>query len=128
MAIIKHNTEYTLVDSLPFNSPGSGQSVVDRRSCTFHTEGGNSYSASNGTRVHTFRLNGKGWLDPSTVRLMFDVMNTDPDDTKTLKPIGYCHGFFRRLRISVRGQIIEEAQDFNRVSHMFNLVETLKHV
>ena len=93
MESIKTNTEYLLVDSLSFNLPGSGQYVVDRRSCTFHTEGSNSYSASNGTRVLEFRMNGEGWLDPSTVRLMFDVMNTDPDDTKTLRPIGFCHGF-----------------------------------
>jgi hypothetical protein len=68
-------------------------------------------------------LNGEGWLDPSTVRLMFDVVNTDGDATKTLKPIGYCHAFFRSLRLSVRGQIIEHITDFNRVSHMFNLFE-----
>ena len=98
--------------------------MVDRRSCTFHTEGSNSYSASNGTRVLNFRLSGEGWLDPSTVRLMFDVKHTDSDDTKTVKPIGYCHGFFRRLRISVRGQINEDIQDLNRVSHMFNMFES----
>ena len=80
--------------------------MVDRRHCTFHTEGSNSYSASNGTHVLNFILNGEGWLDPSTVRLMFDVVNTDGDIAKTLKPIGYCHGFFRRLRLSVRGRII----------------------
>ena len=67
--------------------------MVDRRSVTFHTEGSNSYSALNGTRVLTFMLNGEGWLDPSTFRLMFDVMHTEGDVTqKTLKPIGYCHG------------------------------------
>ena len=38
-----------------------------------------------------------------------------------LKPIGYCHVCFRRLRLSVRGQIIEDIHDFNRVSHMFNM-------
>ena len=54
---------------------------------------------------------------------MFDVVNTDGDISKTLKPLGYCHGFFRRLRLSVRGQIIEDVQDFSRVSHMFNLFE-----
>ena len=90
MESVKHNTEDLFVDSISFKLPGSGQYVVDRN-CTFHTEGSNSYSASNGTRVLNFRLNGEGWLDPSTVRLMFDVMSTDSDDTKTLKPIGYCH-------------------------------------
>ena len=32
--------------------------------------------------------------------------------------------FFRRLRLSVRGQIIEDIQDIYRVSHMFNLFES----
>jgi hypothetical protein len=123
MESIKNNSEDLLVDSLSFKLPGSGQYVVDRRSCTFHTEGSNSYSSLSGTRVLKFRLNGEGWLDPSTVRIMFDVVNTNGDSTKTLKPIGYCHGFFRRLRISIRGQIIEDISDFNRVSHMFNLFE-----
>ena len=89
----------------------------------WQADGSNSYSALNGTRVLKFRLNGEGWLDPSTVRLMFDLVNTDSDITKTLRPIRYCHGCFRRLRISVRGQIIEDIQDFNRVSHMFNIFE-----
>jgi hypothetical protein len=123
MESISNNAEHLLVDSLSFKLPGSGQYVTDRRSVTFHTEGSNSYSALNGTRVLKFRLNGEGWLDPSTVRLMFDVVNTDGDITKTLRPIGYCHGFFRRLRISVRGQIIEDIQDYTRVSHMFNIFQ-----
>jgi hypothetical protein len=94
MESISNNAEDLLVDSLSFKLPGSGQYVTDRRSVTFHTEGSNSYSASNGTRVLKFRLNGEGWLDPSTVRIMFDVVNIDGDITKTLRPIGYCHVFF----------------------------------
>ena len=93
MESITNHAEYLLVDSLSFSLPGSGQYVVDRRSVTFHTDGSNSYSSLNETRVLKFRLNGEGWLDPSTVRLMFDVMNTEGDVTKTLRPIGYCHGF-----------------------------------
>ena len=93
MESIKTNAEDLLVDSLDFKLPGSGQYVVDRGNCTFQTEGGNSYSASSGTRVLKSRLNGEGWLDPLTVRVMFDVVNTNGDITKTLKPLGYCHGF-----------------------------------
>ena len=124
VAIIKHNTGYLLVDSLSFKLSGSGQYVADRRSSTFQTDGGNSYSSFSGTRVLKFRLNGEGWLDPSTVRVMFDVVSTDPDITNTLKSFGYCHGFFKRLRLSVRGQIIEELSEFNRMSHMLNLFES----
>jgi hypothetical protein len=39
---------------------------------------------------------------------MFDVVNDDNDGTKKLRPIGKAHAFFRRLRVSVRGQIIED--------------------
>ena len=123
MESITNNAEDLLVDSLSFKLPGSGQYVVDRRSCTFHTEGSNVYSSRNGTRVIKFRLNGEGWLDPFTVRMMFDIVSDEPLDEKTLKPIGHCHGFFRRLRVSVRGQIIEDIQDYNRVHHMFNLLQ-----
>ena len=123
MESIKHNTEHLLVDSLSFKLPGSGQYVVDRRNCTVQPEGGNSYSASSGTRVLKFQLNGEGWLDPSTVRIMFDVVNTDGGITKPLKPLGYWHGFFKRLRLSLRGQIIGDIQDFSRVSHMFKIFE-----
>ena len=124
MESISTHAEYLLVDSLSFKLPGSGQYVTDRRSVTFQTDGGNVYSSQSGSRILKFRLNGEGWLDPSTVRVMFDFLNTSRDDTKTLKPTGYCHGFFRRLRISVRGQSIEDSSEFNRVSYMFKLFES----
>ena len=124
MESITNNAEDLLVDSLSFKLPGSGQYVTDRRSVSFHPDGSNIYNARNGTRVIKFRLNGEGWLDPSTVRVMFDVVNTDGDDNKLLRPLGHCHGFFRRLRISVRGQIIEDIDQFNRVSHMFHLFQS----
>jgi hypothetical protein len=54
--------------------------------------------------------------------MMFDVVN-DSNVDRTLKPIGHCHGCFRILRISVRGQILEDIQDYNRVHRMFNLLQ-----
>ncbi len=113
-----------LIDSLSFELPRSGQYVTDRRSCTFRTEGSNSYSASAGTEVIRCRLAGDGqWMDPSTFRIMFDVVNNDPTpDAKRLRPIRQAHAFFRRLRISVRGQIIEDIDNYNRVSEMFHIL------
>ena len=70
-----------------------------------------------------FRLNGEGWLDPSTVRMMLDGVNDDPGYDKSLRPIVHCHGFFRRPRISVCGHIIEDIQDYARRHHMFNLLQ-----
>ena len=122
MESILTNAEYLLVDSSSFKLPGGVQYLVDPRSVTFHTEGSNRYSASSGTRVVKFRLNGEGWLDPSTVRMIFNDVNDDNAE-RILKPIGHCHGFVRRLRISVRGQIIADIQDYIRVHHMFNILQ-----
>ena len=84
------SAEEVLIDSLSFKSPSSGQYVIDRRSCTFHTKGSNSYSASAGTKVIRFRLAGDGqWLDRSTFRIMFDVVkNGAAPGIKKLRPIG----------------------------------------
>jgi hypothetical protein len=54
---------------------------------------------------------------------MFAVVNTDGDATNTLRPTGYCHWFVRRLCISIRGQILEDIQDYSRVHHMFSVFE-----
>jgi hypothetical protein len=77
MGSITNNAEDVLVDALSFKLPGSGQHVVDRRSVSLHTECSNRYSASSGTRVIKLRLNGDRWLDPSTVRILFDIVNDD---------------------------------------------------
>ena len=125
MENLTQSADEVLVDSLSFKLPSSGQYVTDRRSCTFHTEGSNSYSARQGTKVIRFRLAGDGqWLDPSTFRIMFDVVNDDSDPAKRLRPLARAHAFFRRLRISIRGQIIEDIDNFNRVSELFNILQT----
>ena len=126
MENLTNSAEEVLIDSLSFKLPSSGQYVQDRRSVTFHTEGSNTYSATAGTKVIRFRLAGDGsWLDPSTFRIMFDVVNADGSPgTKRLRPIGKAHAFFRRLRISVRGQIIEDIDNYNRVSEMFHILQT----
>ena len=125
MENLTNSAEEVLIDSLSFKLPSSGQYVQDRRSVTFHTEGSNSYSASAGTKVIRFRLAGDGsWLDPSTFRIMFDVVNAETNTAKMLRPIGKAHAFFRRLRISVRGQIIEDIDNYNRVSEMFHILQT----
>ncbi len=111
--------------------PNSGQYVTDRRSCTFHAEGGSSYSASARTKIILFRLAGAcQWLGHSTFRIMFDSVNNDPNPaTKKLRPIRKAHAFFRRLRISAREQIREDIGNYNRVlifSYITNTILTCK--
>lgn len=125
MENLTNSATEVLIDSLSFKLPASGNYVTDRRSVTYQTEGSNSYSSAQGTKVIRFRLAGDGWLDPSTFRMMFDVVNTDnAPATKKLRPIGKPHAFFRRFRISIRGQIIEDIDNYNRVSELFHLLQT----
>ena len=125
MESITSRAEEVLVESLSFTLPGSGQYVQERRSVTFHTEGSNSYSAQAGTRVIRFKLATEGWMDPSTTRFFFDVVNNDPNGgAKKLRPLGAVHAFFRRLRITMRGVVIEDIADYNRVHEMFNILQT----
>ncbi len=127
MENLTNSAEEVLIESLSFKLPSSGQYVVDRRSCTFHTEGSNSYSASVGTNVIRFRLAGDGqWLDPSTFRIMFDVVHNDPNPSvERFRPTGRAHAFFRRLRISVRGQIVKYIDNYIRASELFHILQTL---
>ena len=124
MESITSAAEEILVDSLSLKLPGSGQYVQERRSVTFHTEGSNSYSAQAGTRVIRFKLATEGWMDPSTARFFFDVVTNDPDGgNKKIRPLGAVHAFFRRLRITMRGVVIEDSADYNRVHEMFNILQ-----
>jgi hypothetical protein len=122
MESITQAAEEILIDSLSFKLPGSGQYIQERRSVSFQTEGSNSYSPNSGTRVMRFKLTTEGWLDPSTVRVFFDVVNNDAP--RVLRPIGAVHGFFRRLRIMMRGVVIEDIMDYNRVAEMFDILST----
>ena len=55
---------------------------------------------------------------------MFDVVSNDANPaTKKLRPIGRAHAFFRRLRVSVRGQIIEDTDNYNRVCELFHILQ-----
>ena len=65
-------------------------------------------------------------MDPSTARIFFDVVNNDPDGgAKKVRSLGAAHAFFRRLRITMRGVVIEDIADFNRVHEMFSTLQTI---
>ena len=124
MESITNAAEEVLVDALSFKLPGSGQYIQERRSVTFHPEGSNAYSAQAGTRVIRFKLATEGWLDPGTVRILLDVVNADQTGNRVLRPIGQVHAFFRRLRITMRGVVIEDISDYALVHDLCDILST----
>ena len=112
--------EYYLIDGLSFKSSPGASYVTDRRSVTFHPAGSNIYSPSEGTTIIHINLTGDGWLDPSTVRLAFNVKNGDP--TKILRPLSGGWSFFRRSRCLVGGAIVDDIDYYNRVHEMLHIL------
>ena len=61
-------------------------------------------------------INGDGWLDPSTVKIQFDLVNKD---VKSLRTLSGGWAFFRRLRILCNGALIEDIDAYNLIHEMF---------
>ena len=110
--------EDQLVDPLSFKLNKTASYITKRRSCTFHASGSNIYHPRTGVKLIKILISGHDWLDPGTVRIMFDLKN---DGAQPLYPVGGMHGFFNRLRILAQGQVIEDINDYNRVHEMFQV-------
>ena len=118
------SSEDQLIDGLSFKLGNSASYITKRDSCTFHATGSNVYMGEGaGTKVIRFNLNAEnGWLDPSTVRVMFNVDNTDEAADHFLRPLQGPHSFIRRLRISAGGTLLEDINDYNRLHQQFSML------
>ena len=112
-------TEVYLIEGLSFKLAPGASYVTNRRSVTFNPQGGNYYSP-NGVKVIRLALTGDGWLDPSTIRVMFDLNNLSTEFNHTLKTIGGPWSFFRRMRLMAGGTIIEDIDNYARTHQMFH--------
>ena len=70
----------------------------------------------------TYELTGDGWLDPSTVRLTYTLVNNDGTSTRVLRPISGPWCFFRRARCLVGGAIVDDVDYYNRVHDMLHIL------
>ena len=117
MESIANSSEDQLIDGLSFKLGNSASYITDRKSVTFWPSGSNIYKTSSGTKVIKFQLNSDGWCDPSTVRIMFNLVNNG-DSVERLRPLQGAYSFFRRLRVSANGALLEDF-DYNRTHQMF---------
>jgi hypothetical protein len=119
---IANGIEDKLIDGLSFKMTPGASYVVDRRSVTYHPQGSNIYKVGAGTKLIRILLTGDNWLDPSTLRVMFDVNNDDTSIGKSLRPIGGPWCFFRRMRILAAGQLVEDIDNYNRIHEMMHVL------
>jgi len=117
-----NSVEDYLIEGLSFKlSPGASY-VTDRRSVSFFTAGSNIYQSGSGARVIRINLTGDGWLDPSTVRMVYTLVNNDSTETKILRPLSGAWSFFRRARCLVGGAIIDDVDYYNKVHEMMHIL------
>ena len=113
-----------LVGGLSYKLKAGASYVSDRRSVTFFASGGNQYSPS-GVNVCKLNIVADQWLDPVTFRVMFTVNNTGNTPSETIHPLHWNPAVtFRRARVTAGGQIIEDIDDFNRLSLMFTALKS----
>ena len=107
--------EDSLIQSLDFKIKPGASYITGRRNCSFYSQGGNTY-APNGVRVLRFQLSSDGWLDPSSVRIMYTLVNDREQPQPAplfsneflLRPVSTPATFFRRLRILCGGTVVED--------------------
>jgi len=72
-----NSVEDYLIDGLSFKLNPGASYVADRRSVSYFPSGSNIYQSGSGARVIRVNLTGEGWLDPSTVRLTYTLVNNE---------------------------------------------------
>lgn len=117
-------TEDEMIDSLTFKLDNTANYVTSRNSVSYNAQGSNIYQSGSGSRVVRFVLSGTGqYLDPSTVRLTYTLVNNDDQANHYLFPIGGPWSFFRRGRVySGAGAVLEDIDYMNRIHEMFHLL------
>ena len=115
------SVEDNLIDSLSFKLRPGASYVTDRRSVSYFPQGGNQHT-SNGVKVIRISLNGDQWLDPSTVKLFYNIPNTS--SSAPLAPlVAGPWGLFRRMRVICGGQIVEDIDNYNRLHEMYHMMK-----
>ena len=116
------SVEDYLIEGLSFKLNPGASYVTDRRSVSFFTAGSNIYQSGSGARVIRINLTGEGWLDPSTVRLSYTLVNNEGTTAKFLRPLSGPWSFFRRARCLVGGAIVDDIDYYNRVHEMLHIL------
>ena len=123
MEATAQSIEDHLIGGLRFKLRPGASYITNRRSVSYFPQGGNQYSP-NGVKVIRLMLTGDSWVDPSTIRVMFNLVNTGTNAAQLLYPVSGPWCFFRRLRVLCGGQLLEDIDYYNKVHEMFHLFQS----
>ena len=113
----------TIINQLNCGLPETSQYITDRRFVNYFPSGSNIYSASGGGNKNIrFYISGDSnlYLDLSSIRLFANIKNADVSDkAKFLRPLGGLHAFMERYRATVRGQIVQDIDQYARHCQLY---------
>ena len=116
-----NSVEDYLIDGLSFKLNPGASYVADRRSVSYFPSGSTIYQSGSGARVIRLNLTGEGWLDPSTVRITYTLVNNGTS-AQVFRPLSGAWSFFRRARCLVGGAIVDDIDYYNRVHEMLHIM------
>ena len=94
-----------LLDGLKFTPPDSTSNyVLENRPVNYFPESGITFGALS-SKVIRFRLADQGFLESSSLRLRFTIIN---QNAANLTPIATPLSMFRRARLFASGQLVED--------------------
>ena len=83
-----NTTEDLLIDSFQFKIPPGASYVTNRRTISCVTSGSNIYQSGSGNKTIRISLTGDGWIDPSSIRVHYTLVNNDATACKFLRTVG----------------------------------------
>ena len=105
-----------LIDALRFDLQSTAPYILSRRSVTMWPQG-SSVLSPQGANVVRCTLGGQDlWIDPSTLRAQFTVVNKGSTPLCPVDWLPNC--LFSRCRVMIGGTVLEDVQGFHRWSHM----------
>ena len=88
------------------NGIGTASYAINRRGATFSSAGADSFTPVGGNKIIKIILSGSDWVDPSTFKVQFDLVNNGTGG-QILRPLSSPHAFFRSMRLTVGGALPE---------------------
>ena len=75
-------------------------------------------------RVIRLQMNVDGWVDLSTVRLVYTLTNTATSN-QYLRPVGGPWSMFSRVRCMYQGAIFDDVSEYNRTHEMMSILTSI---
>ena len=116
-------SEEQLLSSLDFSAlKPSANYITNRRSTQYYPQGQSTFSSTAGANVARITLGESdgSWIDPSTLRICFSVVNTGGAGSGYVQPVSGSHCFVNRIELRCGGTLLEDIHGYGRLHEMLS--------